>query len=82
MTLREFIGKLNELDSKWLDSELVVFADVDLQEFYRDPVVALTADSRVKNVKVMVFPGDYAEIEPYEDMFDDNDDNVSTDVKE
>ena len=76
MTLRDLMRELQELDQKFLDSEVIVSTDDTMDRFYLNPVVGLTADARIKETKVIICPGDDNVTIEYEDMFDnDNEDN-------
>ena len=76
MTLRDLIRELQEIDQKYLDSEIVVAMDDRLDGFYLNPVVGTTADARIGEPRVTICPGDDSETIAYEDMFDrESDDN-------
>lgn len=79
MTLRDLIRGLQELDQKYLDSEVVVAMDDRLDGFYLNPVAGITADARIGEPRVTICPGDDSETIAYEDMFDRESDNNNHD---
>ena len=70
MTLRELKHKLEELDPKWLDAEIVVFQNWRLDRLYGSPGVAVTADSRIRKPRVVIYPVSESDEHDYEEMFD------------
>ena len=82
MTLRELKRELEKLDQKWLDSEVVVFQNWQLDRFYASPGVSITADSRIRKPRVVIYPTDKSAEHGYEELYDGEEHNDKTQAVE